>query len=70
MDKYYMLVRRFVNASFRLLNQVKWREEICTEYNGILTGRDGPLTYVSSHQQPSRPLNLCSGQIIRAHPPV
>lgn len=42
-DKYYMLVRRFVNASFRLLIRAEWDEAACTEYNSILTDRGGPL---------------------------
>ena len=44
MDKFYMLVRRFVNASFRLLVREKWAENICVEYNEILTRPGGPLT--------------------------
>ncbi|KAL1951142.1 hypothetical protein VTO73DRAFT_291 [Trametes versicolor] len=42
-DKYYMLVRRFSNASFRLLMRAEWDEETCKEYNSILTDRGGPL---------------------------
>ncbi|KAI8995285.1 Nop52-domain-containing protein [Trametes punicea] len=42
-DKYYMLVRRFVNASFRLLIRAEWDEAACREYNSILTDRGGPL---------------------------
>ncbi|KAI0639972.1 Nop52-domain-containing protein [Trametes polyzona] len=42
-DKYYMLVRRFVNASFRLLMRAEWDEDACREYNSILTDRGGPL---------------------------
>jgi len=43
MDKYYMLVRRFVNASFRLLIRTGWDQDVCREYNNILTGQGGPL---------------------------
>ena len=43
MDKYYMLVRRFVNASFRLLMRGEWKESACTEYNSIMGGNGGPL---------------------------
>ena len=43
MDKYYMLVRRFVNASFRLLLREDWDPEICKKYNEILTRQGGPL---------------------------
>ncbi|KAI0652418.1 Nop52-domain-containing protein [Trametes meyenii] len=42
-DKYYMLVRRFVNASFRLLIREGWDEAACREYNSILTDHGGPL---------------------------
>ncbi|PIL31428.1 hypothetical protein GSI_06129 [Ganoderma sinense ZZ0214-1] len=42
-DKYYMLVRRFVNASFRLLIREGWDASVVNEYNAILTDRGGPL---------------------------
>ncbi|KAG6814117.1 hypothetical protein H0H92_002112 [Tricholoma furcatifolium] len=42
-DKYYMLVRRFVNASFRLLIRAEWDEDAINNYNDILTTRGGPL---------------------------
>ena len=42
-DKYYMLVRRFVNASFRLLIRVEWDKNACNEYNHILSAKGGPL---------------------------
>ncbi|KAF9270613.1 Nop52-domain-containing protein [Marasmius fiardii PR-910] len=43
MDKYYMLVRRFVNASFRLLLRNDWDQKTCEQYNIILTRQGGPL---------------------------
>ncbi|KAG0707451.1 Nop52-domain-containing protein [Suillus ampliporus] len=43
MDKYYMLVRKFVNASFRLLVRTKWDSSAVEEYNSILSGPSGPL---------------------------
>ncbi|KAF9245817.1 Nop52-domain-containing protein [Melanogaster broomeanus] len=43
MDKYYMLVRRFVNASFRLLARSKWDVSALQEYNSILASTGGPL---------------------------
>ena len=43
MDKYYMLVRKFVNASFRLLIRTKWDAAAIEEYNLILSGPNGPL---------------------------
>ena len=42
-DKYYLLIRRFVNASFRMLAQNEWEDAIVTEYNAILTEQGGPL---------------------------
>ncbi|KAG9314086.1 Nop52-domain-containing protein [Chiua virens] len=43
MDKYYMLVRRFVSASFRLLIRAKWDPSALQEYTSILTNAGGPL---------------------------
>ncbi|KZT30889.1 Nop52-domain-containing protein [Neolentinus lepideus HHB14362 ss-1] len=43
MDKYYMLVRRFTNASFRLLIREKWDSTSVSEYNHILTRKGGPM---------------------------
>ncbi|OSX66937.1 hypothetical protein POSPLADRAFT_1051101 [Postia placenta MAD-698-R-SB12] len=42
-DKYYMLIRRFVNASFRLLMKTEWDSAACDECNSIYTSRGGPL---------------------------
>ncbi|KAG6868881.1 hypothetical protein C0993_008629 [Termitomyces sp. T159_Od127] len=42
-DKYYMLVRRFVNASFRLLIRAEWDANVVDQYNDILTTSGGPL---------------------------
>ncbi|KAH0591027.1 Ribosomal RNA processing protein 1 like protein [Termitomyces sp. J132] len=42
-DKYYMLVRRFVNASFRLLVRTEWDTNVVKEYNDMLTTSGGPL---------------------------
>ena len=46
MDKYYMLVRRFVNASFVLLIKNQWSPSLCEEHNAILCSAGGPLWYV------------------------
>jgi ribosomal RNA-processing protein 1 len=43
MDKYYMLVRKFVNASFRLLIRTEWDAAVVDEYNLILSDSSGPL---------------------------
>lgn len=46
LDKYYMLVRRFVNATFTVLGRSKWDQSACDTYNDILTGEGGPLRFV------------------------
>ena len=43
MDKYYMLIRRFVNASFILLMTNDWSLPLCEEHNSILRSVGGPL---------------------------
>ncbi len=45
MDKYYMLIRRFVNSSFRLLMRYDWDSGSFQTYNDILTAKGGPLWY-------------------------
>jgi ribosomal RNA-processing protein 1 len=45
MDKYYMLIRRFVNATFRLLMRYDWDSSGFQTYNDILTTKGGPLWY-------------------------
>ncbi|PPQ99546.1 hypothetical protein CVT24_005334 [Panaeolus cyanescens] len=40
-DKYYMLIRRFVNATFRLLMRTGWNKHDCETSNNILM--EGPL---------------------------
>jgi ribosomal RNA-processing protein 1 len=42
-DKYYMLVRKFVNASFRLLVREEWSHTVCEKHNDIIGGHGGPL---------------------------
>ncbi|KAJ7492456.1 nucleolar protein,Nop52-domain-containing protein [Mycena latifolia] len=42
-DKYYMLVRRFLNATFRLLARSKWDRSACDRCNDMLTRQGGPL---------------------------
>jgi ribosomal RNA-processing protein 1 len=49
MDKYYMLIRRFVNASFRLLMRYDWDSGDFQTYNDILTTNGGPLWYSVHH---------------------
>ena len=38
-----MLVRRFVNATFRLLIRTEWDQTSCDEYNNTLVKEGGPL---------------------------
>ncbi|KAF9535665.1 ribosomal RNA processing protein [Crepidotus variabilis] len=45
-DKYYMLIRKFVNATFRLLIRANWEEKAFKEYNGFMTQEGGPLCSV------------------------
>lgn len=42
-DKYYMLVRKFVNGSFRLLAREMWTVDAMDEYTRIISGNKGPL---------------------------
>ncbi|EMD41841.1 hypothetical protein CERSUDRAFT_42980 [Gelatoporia subvermispora B] len=42
-DKYYMLVRRFVNAAFRLLIREDWERATFEAYTSILADKGGPL---------------------------
>ncbi|KAG8857720.1 hypothetical protein FRB91_010957 [Serendipita sp. 411] len=51
-DKYYLLVRKFVNASFRLLIREKWSKSALEEYENILAGKGGPL-YPEDRRIPS-----------------
>ena len=45
MDKYYMLVRKFINASLRLMGRDEWNREAILAYNEILARKGGPLWY-------------------------
>ncbi|KAF8684573.1 Nucleolar protein,Nop52 [Rhizoctonia solani] len=42
-NKYYMLIRRFVNTTFRLLLRHGWDAEGCDSINDIFQGNGGPL---------------------------
>ncbi|KAH9997747.1 nucleolar protein,Nop52-domain-containing protein [Russula compacta] len=52
MDKYYMLIRRFVNASFRLLMRYDWASGCFKAYNDMLATEGGPLC-PDDHRIPS-----------------
>ncbi|KZO91260.1 Nop52-domain-containing protein [Calocera viscosa TUFC12733] len=43
LDKYFMLVRKFVNGGFRLLAREEWDEQSVGEWNDMLGGKGGPL---------------------------
>ena len=45
MDKFYLLIRRYVNATFRLQAKHAWSAESVEGVNKILT--DGPLSYTN-----------------------
>ncbi|OCF33553.1 ribosomal RNA-processing protein 1 [Kwoniella heveanensis CBS 569] len=45
MDKYYLLMRRYVNATFRLLARESWRAEAVEAVNMILSKNGGPMTW-------------------------
>ena len=47
MDKFYLLMRRYVNASFRLMARNGWSRGVIDGVNGILSAKDGPVTWVS-----------------------
>lgn len=39
-----MLIRRYINATFRLLAREEWSEEAIEGVNAILIGERGPMT--------------------------
>lgn len=45
MDKYYMLIRKYVNATFRLLARTGWSKEVIEEVNQMLLVNGGVMTY-------------------------
>ncbi|GAA5821175.1 hypothetical protein JCM10212_002576 [Sporobolomyces blumeae] len=50
-DKFYMLIRRFVNAALRLLEREEWDLHAIELYNEVLTSPGGPL-HVESPKTP------------------
>lgn len=58
-----MLIRRFVNASFRLLMRDEWSSASCQEYNDILTCTGGPLWYVLTSYIPYIYTRLTSSKV-------
>lgn len=49
LDKFYLLIRRFVGAAFKLLAREDWDLKAIAEYNEMLTGPGGPLQSVLSN---------------------
>ncbi|WOO86146.1 Ribosomal RNA processing protein 1 B [Vanrija pseudolonga] len=45
MDKYYMLIRRYVNATFRLLARAGWSEAAVSAVNDIMSAKSGPMSW-------------------------
>lgn len=43
MDKFLLLMRRFVFVAFRLLEREEWDARAIQEYNEMLVGPKGPL---------------------------
>ncbi|TXT04365.1 hypothetical protein VHUM_04132 [Vanrija humicola] len=44
-DKYYMLIRRYVNATFRLLARAGWSEAAVSAVNDIMSAESGPMSW-------------------------
>ncbi|KZV76929.1 Nop52-domain-containing protein [Peniophora sp. CONT] len=59
MDKYYMLIRRYVNASFQLLARAGWEVADVEAYNEILTRQGGPLCPTDPRVPPSLAYHIC-----------
>lgn len=51
MDKFYMLMRRYVNATFRLQARHGWSKEAVDGVNEILMSKTGPMTCVASRRE-------------------
>lgn len=43
LDKFYLLIRRFVSVSFTLLQREAWDPNAIAEYNAVLSGPGGPM---------------------------
>lgn len=47
-NKYYMLMRRYVNAGLRLLRAFSWNSDMVSRFNATLSRPGGPLAYVAA----------------------
>ena len=45
MDKFYLLIRRYTNATFRLLAREQWSSSSLSRVDSILTAERGPLSW-------------------------
>ena len=54
LDKFYLLIRRFVGVGFKLLAREEWDLTAIAEYNNCLTGPGGPLQCVTLPRSHSR----------------
>lgn len=59
LDKFYLLIRRFIHAGFLLLKREQWDPRAIDLYNDLLTGPGGPLQSVSL-PLPSLPKRRCT----------
>ncbi|GAA5837092.1 hypothetical protein JCM11251_005251 [Rhodosporidiobolus azoricus] len=58
LDKFYLLIRRFIHAGLRLLQREGWDERAIAEYNAVLTGPGGPLHVTDQKLPHSLPYHL------------
>lgn len=54
-----MLIRRYVNASFRLLAKAEWENEWVDKYNAVLTCTGAPISLDNGRVPPSLAYHLC-----------
>ncbi|SCV67775.1 BQ2448_5386 [Microbotryum intermedium] len=73
LDKFYLLVRRFVFAAFALLQREAWDPRAIAEYNQLLTGPGGPLHVTDARIPASLAYHLADiylAEIERICPPI
>jgi ribosomal RNA-processing protein 1 len=47
-DKFYLLIRRYIEVGFKFLEREEWDPKAIELYNEVLTSPGGPLQYVSA----------------------
>ncbi|SGY16717.1 BQ5605_C012g06962 [Microbotryum silenes-dioicae] len=73
LDKFYLLIRRFVYAAFALLQREEWDPRAIEEYNQLLTGPGGPLHVTDARIPASLAYHLADiylAEIERICPPI